>query len=141
MERAEPPLQAEIMMSISMTLSLIWSLPLWTMKTSWSRTEVSCYHVSQRATCLRARDILISTDVSPLLNFFSSTCERFWPRRSQIASTRKGCEDPEKMHVCRMTTLLELLRVRDRRARRGRERERDAGGVRAIAGVVLCRGR
>jgi hypothetical protein len=68
MERAEPPLQAEIMMSISITLSLILFegedgellpgarrelcedhayslLPLCTMKTSWSRTEVSVVHV------------------------------------------------------------------------------------------------
>lgn len=56
MDLEEPPLQAEIMMSISMTLSLIlssqyrhwhgtrvsyWLLPLCTMKTSLSRTEVS----------------------------------------------------------------------------------------------------
>jgi hypothetical protein len=74
MERAEPPLQAEIMMSISMTLSLILLggevgklllgarrrlckdyayslLPLCTMKTSWSRTEVSIVQSDQYRTC------------------------------------------------------------------------------------------
>jgi hypothetical protein len=38
---AEPDLQADIMISSSMTLSLILLLPLWTMKTSWFRIDVS----------------------------------------------------------------------------------------------------
>lgn len=37
-----------------------------------------------------------------MANFFSSTIEGFWPRRSQMASTSCGCEDPEKMHVERI---------------------------------------
>ena len=41
MDLDEPPLQAEIMMSSSMTESLILSLPLCTMKTSLSRIDVS----------------------------------------------------------------------------------------------------
>jgi hypothetical protein len=42
-------------------------------------------------------DELISTEVSPLLNFFSSTFDGFWPSRSHMASTSLGCEEPEKM--------------------------------------------
>jgi len=41
MDLEEPPLQAEIMISSSMTESLIFSLPLCTMKTSLSRIDVS----------------------------------------------------------------------------------------------------
>lgn len=37
---AEPPLQAWIMISSSMMVSLILGLPDWTMKTSFSRTLV-----------------------------------------------------------------------------------------------------
>jgi hypothetical protein len=47
-------------------------------------------------------DALISTEVSPLLNFFSSTLEGFWPSRSHMASTSLGCEEPEKMVQPRM---------------------------------------
>ncbi len=77
---ADPLLQADIMMSISMTLSLTLLLPLWTMKTSWSRIEVS-----------------MLTEVSPLLNFLSSAFAGDVPRRSQMASTKSGWEDPEKI--------------------------------------------
>ncbi len=80
MNLADPLLQADIMMSISMTLSLTLSLPLWTIKTSWSRIEVS-----------------MLTEVSPLLNFFSSAFAGDVPRRSHTASTRSGCEDPENI--------------------------------------------
>lgn len=73
-------MHAEIMMSISIRLSLTWSLPLWTMKTSWSLIEVSRL-----------------TDVSPLLNFFSSTLAGEVPRRSQMASVKRGWEEPEKI--------------------------------------------
>lgn len=74
------------------------------MKTSWSRTEVSYPAVSKREHRGNSveNSILISTEVSPLANFFSSTIEGFWPRRSQMASTSCGCEDPEKMHVERI---------------------------------------
>jgi hypothetical protein len=54
-----------------------WSLPLWTMKTSWSRT-----------------DVLISTLVSPFANFFSSTLAGWSPMRLHIASTRAGWLEP-----------------------------------------------
>ena len=73
-------MHAEIIISISMRLSLTWSLPLWTMKTSWSLIEVSRL-----------------TDVSPLLNFFSSTLAGEQPRRSQMASVKRGWEEPEKI--------------------------------------------
>lgn len=73
-------MHAEIIISISMRLSLTWSLPLWTMKTSWSLIEVSRL-----------------TDVSPLLNFFSSTLAGEDPRRSQMASVKRGWEEPEKI--------------------------------------------
>lgn len=85
MDFAEPLLHAEIIISSSMTLSLIFRLPLWTMKTSCSRIEVS---------------ILI--EVSPLLNFLSSTLAGEVPNRSQIVSTRSGCEEPEKIFTRRM---------------------------------------
>lgn len=68
-----------------MTLSLTLLLPLWTIKTSWSRMEV-----------------LMPTDVSPLLNLLSSHSAGLVPRRSQIASTRDGCEDPEKILIWRI---------------------------------------
>lgn len=50
------------------------------MKTSWSLIEVSRL-----------------TDVSPLLNFFSSTLAGEDPRRSQMASVKRGWEEPEKI--------------------------------------------
>ena len=37
------------------------------------------------------------TDVSPLLNFFSSTLAGEDPRRSQMASVKRGWEEPEKI--------------------------------------------
>ena len=37
------------------------------------------------------------TEVSPLLNFFNSTLAGEVPRRSQIASVKRGWEDPEKI--------------------------------------------
>ena len=70
---AEPPLQAEIMIKSSMTESLILLLPLWTMKTSWFLI-----------------DVLILTEVSPLLNFVSLQLAGDVPNRSQMASTRTG---------------------------------------------------
>ena len=73
-------MHAEIMMSISIRLSLTWSLPLWTMKTSWFLIEVSRL-----------------TEVSPLLNFFNSTLAGEDPRRSQMASVKRGWEEPEKI--------------------------------------------
>ena len=42
------------------------------------------------------------TDVSPLLNFLSSQVPKLVLKRSQIASTRKGWEDPEKIWTCRI---------------------------------------
>lgn len=42
------------------------------------------------------------TDVSPLLNFLSSHSAGLVPSRSQIASTRDGCEDPEKILIWRI---------------------------------------
>lgn len=82
---AELPLQAEIMIKSSITLSLILLLPLCTMQISWSRIEVS-----------------ILTDVSPLLNFLSSHLAGLNPSRSQIASARTGWEDPEKIFTRRI---------------------------------------
>ena len=66
-------------------LSLIFLLPLWTMKTSWSRI-----------------DVLILTLVSPLLNFVSSQLAGCVPKRSHIASVRSGWEDPEKTLILLM---------------------------------------
>ena len=85
MDFAEPLLHAEIMINSSMTLSLIFRLPLWTMNTSCSRIEVS-----------------ILMDVSPLLNFLSSAFAGEVPNRSQMDSTRSGCEEPEKIFTLRM---------------------------------------
>lgn len=82
---AEPPLQADIMISSSITLSLILELPLCTMKTSWFRTETP-----------------ILTLVSPLLNLRSSHLAGSVPRRSQMASVRVGCELPEKIWTPRI---------------------------------------
>lgn len=42
------------------------------------------------------------TEVSPLLNFLSSHSAGLVPSRSQIASTRDGCEDPEKILIWRI---------------------------------------
>ena len=72
-------MHAEIMMSISMRLSLTCSLPLWTIKTSWSLIEVSRL-----------------TEFSPLLNFVNSTLAGEVPSRSQMASVKRGWEEPEK---------------------------------------------
>lgn len=47
-------------------------------------------------------NILISTLVSPLLNFFKSALLGFCPRRSHMSSTKAGWEEPEKMQVCLM---------------------------------------
>lgn len=91
---ALPPLHALIIMRSSMTLSLTLLLPLCTMKTSWPRIEV-----------------LILTEVSPLLNFLSSQFARLVERRSQMASTRTGCEDPEKILTCRMIEPKRLIGV------------------------------
>ena len=76
------------MIRSSITLSLIFRLPLWTMKTSCSRIEVS-----------------ILTDVSPLLNFLRSALAGEVPNRSQMASTRRGCDEPEKILTRRMMKL------------------------------------
>jgi hypothetical protein len=62
----------------------LWE-PLCTMKTSWSRTEV-----------------LISTLVSPLANFLSSTLSGFLPSFSQMESVRTGWLRPPKTQVRRM---------------------------------------
>lgn len=48
------------------------------------------------------RCLLISTEVSPLANFFKSTLAGLLPSRSQMASTKIGCEVPEKMQAPRM---------------------------------------
>jgi hypothetical protein len=93
----------------------LWE-PLCTMKTSWSRT-----------------DVLISTLVSPLANFLSSTLSGFLPSFSQMASVRTGWLRPPKTQVRRMIDcrrsrflLLVLFGVRGpsdagvRRSRRGR---------------------
>lgn len=58
--------------------------------------------------------VLISTEVSPLLNFFSSTLDGFWPRRSQMCWTSCGWELPEKMQQPRMLAVVESSRVEER---------------------------
>lgn len=47
-------------------------------------------------------EVPILTDVSPLLNFLSSHSAGLVPSRSQIASTRDGCEDPAKILIWRI---------------------------------------
>lgn len=83
---ADPPLQAEIMMSSSMIVSLILGLPDCTTNTSFSRTLVR-----------------ILTLVSPLENWVSSASAGAMPRFSQILPVRAGHELPEKIKVPRMT--------------------------------------
>jgi hypothetical protein len=83
---AEPPLHADIMMSSSMMVSLIWGLPDCTTKTSFSRTLVK-----------------MRTLVSPFENWDSSADAGAWPRFSQILPERAGHDEPEKMSVFRMT--------------------------------------
>lgn len=82
---ALPPLQALMMISSSMILSLILLLPLCTTKTSWLRTLT-----------------LMLTLVSPLANLRSSHFAGAVPRRSQMAAVRAGCEVPEKIWTPRM---------------------------------------
>jgi hypothetical protein len=123
-ERAEPPLQALIMMSISMILSLILDGQRARRGEDMANilaasalhdehiliTDRGFFTASVSATSLELSDqetrVLISTDVSPLLNFFRSALDGFWPSRSQIASTRCGWEDPEKMQTDRMVKTL-----------------------------------
>ena len=122
MEREEPPLQAEIMMRSSMTLSLIL-LALPQLQTSTHAciasnvlSAATLHHehilIADRRFCRYNQlhilvlafllDELISTEVSPLLNFFSSTSDGFCPSRSHMASTSFGWEEPEKMVQPRM---------------------------------------
>jgi hypothetical protein len=82
---AEPPLQAEIMMSNSMMVSLILGLPDCTTKTSFSRTLVR-----------------MRTLVSPLENCVSSASARAMPRFWHILSVMSGQELPAKINVPRM---------------------------------------
>lgn len=82
---AEPPLQAEIMMSSSMMVSLILGLPDCTTKTSFSRTLVR-----------------MRTLVSPLENWVSSASAGAMPRFSHICFVRDGQLVPEKMRVPRI---------------------------------------
>ena len=66
------------------------------MKTSWSRIEV-----------------LMLTEVSPLLNFDSSLLAGEVPSRSQMASVRRGCELPENIF-----TFLMMISYHSRTSRR-----------------------
>ena len=72
-------LHAEIVMSSSIRLSLTRPPPLWTMKTSFSRT-----------------DSPTSTRVSPTLNLERWMFAGGMPRCVQMVSTRPGWEEPEK---------------------------------------------
>ena len=113
-DREEPLLQADIIMSSSMTLSLILRSQLQPLE-----TVADIYILA--APALHNENILvadgcvwrvlagafnrvrlyerISTEVSPLANLRRATFEGFWPSRSQMLSTRRGCDEPEKMHV------------------------------------------
>ncbi len=82
---AEPPLQAEIMMSNSIMVSLILGLPDCTTKTSFSRTLVR-----------------MRTLVSPLENWVSSASAGSMPRFWHILLARAGQEVPANINVFRM---------------------------------------
>lgn len=53
------------------------------------------------------RCVLISTEVSPLANFFKSTCAGFCPRRSQMLSTSHGWLEPLKIWQPRIVVVVE----------------------------------
>ena len=152
MDRAEPPLQAEIMIKSSMTLSLILEdqlnpaarpeathlpLPLWTIKTSWSRTDVSGRGSAGKVLYCVRYDLLISTLVSPLLNLRSSTLSGCLPSLAQMDSTSFGCEDPEKMHVCRMVGSRARVTVVGREEGNSRRFYLGVPGEASEAGAVL----
>lgn len=84
---AEPPLQAEIMMSSSMMVSLTLGLPDCTTNTSFSRTLVR-----------------MRTLVSPLENWPSSASARAMPRLWHILSVSSGQELPAKIKVPRIVS-------------------------------------
>lgn len=90
---ADPPLQAEIMISNSMMVSLILGLPDWTTNTSFSRTLVR-----------------ILTLVSPLENCVSSAAAGAMPKFSHTLPVRAGHELPAKISVPRMLAQLTLRR-------------------------------
>src|SRR5271156_1933119 len=77
---AEPPLQAAIMINISIMLSLTFELPLCTMKTFWFRMDVP-----------------ILTLVSPFAKLPNSQLSGLVPSLSQMASVSVGCDLPEKI--------------------------------------------
>jgi hypothetical protein len=89
-------------MSSSMTESLIFSLPLCTMKTSLSRIDVSVKHQRGSWRAIGGGVLRICTDVSPLANLLRAADPRLVPRRSQMPSTRAGCDEPLKTMAPRM---------------------------------------
>ena len=60
------------------------------------------------------------TQVSPLLNCFSSALAGEVPRRSQIASTRSGWEDPENILAPLIAKLLHFAKIQYK-SRSGRD--------------------
>ena len=91
-------LQAEMVMRSSMRLSFTLPPPLWTMKTSFSRT-----------------DSPTSTRVSPTLNLPRWILARGMPRWVQMVSVSWGWEEPEKRTMLR--TILAVLTLDYREVR------------------------
>lgn len=111
---AEPPLQADIMMSSSMMESLILELPDWTTKTSFSRTLV---RILTLVSPFKRRELVICPEAGnqgnqkaatqsyrklTLENWVSSALAGVMPRFSHIWPVRAGHELPAKMSVLRI---------------------------------------